>query len=147
MSTNLKNRFDNRLGSVAVSNNRPTLMRVLFSLTCAVASDLSFCEGEGLENIIFIAVQEARGHLLRLSQRLQQLCSQQTEHCCCNCFISLLGFFKLTFCWPWISGKQEFDKAKATVDKDSKVSFKSAKPNRTGVSETVAKNQHVLGGY
>jgi hypothetical protein len=53
----------------------------------------------------------------------------------------------LTFCWPWVSGKQEFDKAKATVDKDSKVGFKSAKPNHTGVSETVAKNQHVLGGY
>jgi hypothetical protein len=101
MSTNLKNRFDNRLGSMAVPNNRPTLMRVLlFSLTCAVASDLSFCEGGGLENIIFIDVQEARGHLLRSSQRLQQLCSQQTQHCCCNCFISLLGFFKLTFCWP-----------------------------------------------
>ncbi len=82
MSTNLlKNRIDNRWGSVAVPNNRPTLMRVLFSLTCAVVSDLSFCEGGGLENIIFIDVQEARGHLLRLSQRLQQLCSQQTEHC------------------------------------------------------------------
>jgi hypothetical protein len=36
VSTNLKNRFDTRWGSVAVSNDHPIFIEVLFSLTCVL---------------------------------------------------------------------------------------------------------------
>jgi hypothetical protein len=79
---NLKNRFDNLWGSVAVSNSRSTLIEVLFSLTCAIVSDLSFCEGEGLEkNIIIISLPFKKHVVTSIESKAATTCSQQTQHC------------------------------------------------------------------
>jgi hypothetical protein len=77
VSTKLKNRFDNHWGPWLFLITAQRRSKCLFSLTCAVVSecDLSFCGGEGLQNIIFISLpfKKARGHYFNWVKRLQQL--------------------------------------------------------------------------
>jgi hypothetical protein len=90
VSTNLKNRFDNRWGSVAVSNNRPTLIGVLFSLTCAIVSEWPQRlrrRRSWKHHLIDISWST---WLLQLSQKVATTCSQsqQTVHCVVNTIVS-----------------------------------------------------------
>jgi hypothetical protein len=126
---------------MAVSNNRPTLIIVWFSLTCAVVSDLSFWEGEGLENIIFISLPFKKHVVASIQSKAATTCLQQWFHLTTWHFqVDILlatGIQKTS-----VIGSADL---KPTFESLSTVSF--ALPNSNGVSETVAKNQPVLGGY
>lgn len=94
VSTNLKNRSDNRWGSVAVSNNRPTLIGVLFSLTCAIVSEWPQRlrrRRSWKHHLIDISRST---WLLQLSQKAATTCSQsqQTVHL----YVLLTQLFHLT---------------------------------------------------